>query len=128
MQQQPPPKQRKAKYRGLQVVPGLTDHIFSKAFFGIGYFIYPDENYSNVWSAGSNTRGGCGVGPNKPRLKKLTPITYFTKHGIKIKKISVNISVHRSFFISKDNKLYASGDNYGGQLGIASKKCIYELK
>ena len=33
---------------------------------------------------------------------------------------------HRSFFISKDNKLYASGDNYLGQLGIASKIYIYE--
>ena len=86
-------------------------YVFKSVFWN--WLLYlSDDNYNNIWFAGSNTRGGCGVGSNKPRLKKLTPITYFNKHGIKIKKISVNISGH-------------SGDNYGGQLGIASKKCMH---
>ena len=98
----------------------------SKAFSGNQYSIYTDDNYDNLWSAGYNHRGSCGVGNPQATLKKLTPITYFNEHGIKIKQISVNTSGYGSFFISKDNILYACGLNNGGQLGIASKNDIYE--
>ena len=99
-----------------------------KAFSGEGYSIYTDDNYENIWSAGNNSKGSCGVGKQQVyKLINLTPITYFNKHGIKIKKISVNPSSYGSFFISKDNKLYACGKNGVGQLGIGSNHhFIYE--
>ena len=100
----------------------------SKAFSGNAYSIYTDDNYDKVWSAGFNACGRCGIGINNYELYKLTPITYFNKHGIKIKQISVNTSGGGSFFISADNKLYACGNNYSGQLGlgIGSEEYIYE--
>ena len=70
--------------------------------------------------------GSCAVGRKQQMLKHLTPITYFNKHGIKIKQISVNPSSFGSFFISKHNKLYACGENKCGQLGIESQHSILQ--
>ena len=67
------------------------------------------------------------LGKKQATLQKLTPIAYFKKHGINIKKIYVNPSAYGSFFISKDNKLYACGDNTDGMLGTAWKaRVIYQ--
>ena len=97
----------------------------SKAFPGLWYCIYADDNYDNLWCAGAPFKGSRGVTEEQGwSTKELLPITYFDKHGIKIKQISVNPSSYGTFFISKDNKLYACGNNEHGQLGIASQKCI----
>ena len=98
----------------------------AKAFSGRLYSIYADHNYDNLWSAGHNTFGSCGVGKRKEILNQLTPITYFNKHAIKIKQVSVTPSGHGSFFLSKDNKLYACGCNVKGQLGIKSIGDFYK--
>ena len=98
-----------------------------KAFSGNSYSIYTDDNYGNMCAVGSNISGSCGVGTRQILLEKITPITYFIKHGIIIKRIFINPSGYGSFFISNDNKLYACGKNNAGQLGIASNDHrIYE--
>ena len=65
----------------------------SKAFSGNEYSIYADDNYDNLWSAGYNGEGSCGVGKKtRASLTKLTPITYFKKNGIKIERVYVSPS------------------------------------
>ena len=64
------------------VVPVLTKcpgKKISKAFSGYRYSIYADENYNNIYSAGSNAKGECCVGKKKLTLKQLNPITFFSK-------------------------------------------------
>ena len=111
-------------------VCGLTpcpEKKVSRAFSGVSYSIYTDENYDNLWSAGFNKKGSCGVPTEQKLLKQLTAITYFDKHGIKIKKISVSPSSFGSFFISKDNKVYACGNNVRDALGFRfGNDSIYE--
>ncbi len=83
----------------------------AKVFSGNVYSIYTDDNYDNLWSAGYNARGSCGIGSNKDRLLGLESI----KH------IFVINTGYGSFFISEDNKLYGCGRNTGSQLGVKTK-------
>ena len=55
----------------------------SKAFSGCQYSIYTaaDDNYDNIYCAGDNQKGSCGVGKTQQQIRQLTPITYFNKHG-----------------------------------------------
>ena len=110
----------------VRVLRPFPDIKISKAFSGYKYSIYTDDNFDNLWFAGFNVLGCCAVGKQQTALERLTPITHFNKHGIKIKNIFVNPSGYGSFFISKDNKVYACGFNKFGQLGIASRDDIYE--
>ena len=74
---------------GLTINTMPRKNIF-KAFLGYSYTIYTDDSYDDLYSAGYNDFGSCGVEEEQTKLKPLTPITYFDKHGIKIKQISVN--------------------------------------
>ena len=102
-----------------EILTPIPNKEVSKVFSGNQYSIYADDNFEHLWATGDNSLGSFGTGSvNSDIVHKLTPITYFNKHGIKIKQIFVNQSGYGSFFISKDNKLYACGDNREGNLGL----------
>ena len=90
----------------------------TQIFSGNSYSIYSNNNYQKLWSAGNNSRGSCGLGHYKRKVEHLTPITFFQNNNIKIKQIFVNPAGYGSFFVTLDDKLYASGRNGRRQLGL----------
>ncbi|KAJ3430112.1 btk-binding protein-related [Anaeramoeba flamelloides] len=68
-----------------------------------------------VYGVGSTANGALGRN-NRISRTNAGEITYFKKKNIKIRKIQAG--VFQSYFISTDNKLYASGANGEKQLGI----------
>ena len=83
----------------------------TKVFPSEKYSIYSNDNYSQIFAAGSNRHGQCGVGHNQ-KMNKFQSIKYFNKHNIKIEKICTNVSGRCTFFISDKHQLYACGNNY----------------
>ena len=87
---------------------------------GCGYIFYNDKNYENIWCAGRNIEGQCGIGQSfKEFLTTCTKYTFFKQNGIQIKKICVAVGgAATTFFITTDNKLYGCGYNRQNQLGL----------
>ena len=83
------------------------------------YTIYADDNYKNIWTAGSNYCGECGIGyTHKRKISTLRSIEYFKINKIQISKICVSIAGSVTFFITNDNKLYGCGSNGNSKLGL----------
>ena len=59
----------------LNILTPCQEQKISKAFSGSEYSIYTDDNYDNIWSAGGNHYGSCGIGYKIQFLWKPTPIT-----------------------------------------------------
>ena len=89
-----------------------------KVFASNGYSIFTDNDYENIWSAGWNEFGQCGVGNFDRKIKQYSQIRFFRKNRIKIKKISVNVCARFTFFISDKNKLFGCGWNEEGAMGL----------
>ena len=81
------------------------------------YTIYSDDDYKNIWSAGSNHHGQCGK-KGDSKFLDLEKIIFFEKNQINIKKICVSSVGCSTFFITKDNKLYGCGFNANDELGL----------
>ena len=77
------------------------------------YTIFSDDNYENIWGAGYNHRGQCGVGGDIVPNGKLIKLDYFQQNKIKIKKICVSSVGNSTFFITQNNKLYGCGNQLG---------------
>ena len=91
----------------------------TKIYCGYSYNIFSDDNLTNIWASGANDCGETGVGkPNMSDIMTYTPIEYFKQNQIDIKKICVNVTGSISFFISQQNKLYASGKKVKMILGM----------
>ena len=84
---------------------------------GNGYTIYSNNDHSSIYVAGKNTDGECGLGRTQS-LKSLRPLKYFTNRGLQLKRICTNINRNSTFFITHDYKVYGTGRNNAGQLGI----------
>ena len=79
------------------------------------YCIYSDETYQNIWAAGCNDSGECGI--HSQINPVFTPITFFKCNNIDIKQIFVSIAGNCTFFKSDNNKIYACGRNNNAQIG-----------
>ena len=77
------------------------------------YTIFSDDNFENIWCAGYNHRGQCGVGEGVDPDGKLLKLDYFQRNKIKIKKICVSSVGNSTFFITEDNELYGCGNQLG---------------
>eukprot|EP01084_Bolivina_argentea_P281421 481500_1 len=97
--------------KNLKRLKKCTNPRIIKVFPSYKYIIYADIDYKNIWSAGHNKYGQCGVGHFTERIKKLAKIKYFEENGIKIKKICVNFGASHTLFISDRNELFGCGEN-----------------
>ena len=85
---------------------------------GSRYIFYNDENYKNIWCAGWNSEGQCGMGQTEI-LTSFTKFRFFKQNNIQIKKICASLGgADITFFITTDNKLYGCGCNWQNQLGL----------
>ena len=83
----------------------------TKVFSAYAYNIFSDDNLNHLWAAGANDQGECGIGnPNMSAVMVPTFIPYFKQNTINIEKICVTVSGSCTFFISDQQKLYASGE------------------
>ena len=97
------------------------EYPITRIYAGNTYSIYSDDNYENIWSAGYNAYGQCGIGEQgKSTLFEFNEITYFKDNNIKIKKICVSPIGGSSFFITTNGNVYGCGDNDTNQLGLTS--------
>ena len=83
--------------------------MMSKVFCGYVYNIFTDDNLDNIWVAGRNSEGACGLSKDVEQYASYTEIKYFKQNGIIIHKICTNPYSWTTFFISDKNKLYACG-------------------
>ena len=96
----------------------LTNPSITKAIACLDYFIFSDDNYNKLWSAGNNPSGRLGIGKvdTNNRVTKYSNLV-FEENKIKIKK-TVVIQLEVAHFISHQGKLYRSGNNYAQQKGL----------
>ena len=86
----------------------------SKVFSSQNYTIYSNHNFKQIFAAGSNSLGECGIGIPDEQIITLTPITYFNANNINITKICTNVSGNCTYFISDKCDLYGCGSNEKG--------------
>eukprot|EP01083_Nonionella_stella_P094853 266237_1 len=85
---------------------------------GYGYNIYIDTN-SNYFVAGNNQHGECGVQhQNEKYILNPQRVQYFSDNQIEIKHVFATLTGCVTFWITKNNKIYANGWNNKYQLGI----------
>eukprot|EP01084_Bolivina_argentea_P149255 260750_1 len=87
----------------------------NKVFPSSQHIIYADNGYKNIWGAGRNDYGQCGVGYFRQTVNEYTAIKL---KGINIKKICVNSTGSHTFFISDKNELFGCGKNRDGDMGL----------
>ena len=91
-----------------------TFKTFKKVFCGHSYNLFTDsDKLDNLWSAGANYDGDCGVGKqygnSAEEIETYTQIKYFKQNSINITKIFLNPTASCTFFQSDTNKIYACG-------------------
>ena len=89
-----------------------------RVFSSDGYSIYANKNCSQLWAAGGNSNGQCGVGANKNARDKYEPIKYFNINNINIRKVCTNKTGRCTFFISDKGELYGCGKNSDNNFGL----------
>ena len=91
-------------------LPECPNKTFNTIFCGHSYNIFSDSNeLKNVWAAGANYDGECGVGQENNYISKYAEIEYFKENCINISKIFINPDASATFFLSDTNKIYACG-------------------
>eukprot|EP01084_Bolivina_argentea_P200025 342114_1 len=85
---------------------------------GNKYSIYCDYHNQHFWASGCNENGECAIDKDKHIISTVTLITYFTDNNIKIKKVFTNISGSSTFWLTRNNCVYAHGTNNYYQLGL----------
>ena len=78
--------------------------LLTKVFCGYCYNIFTDNNLDEIWCAGTNYEGECGI-DDDATIDSYTEITHFKSNNIKIKNIFTNASGFTTFFISTQEKL-----------------------
>ena len=89
----------------------------TKVYQGRRFIFYTDDNFDNIWSAGCNLNGECGLNNDQQLITKYTPVTYFKKNNIKIQNIFTNPAGYCAFFQSDLGDIYGCGANDCHQLG-----------
>ena len=79
-----------------------------------GNNIYYIMKSGRIYAIGSNSYGRLGVGSSESTIN--IPAKVLIPEGVKIKEIIFEAS--STYYISEDEKIYVSGDNSNGQLGI----------
>ena len=87
---------------------------------GFQFAIYADELYTNIFTSGSNNSYQCGHN-NEPK-QTITAIKYFDDNDIKIDKICANPAGESAFWITNDGKVYGTGLNSAGELGVGNNE------
>ena len=86
------------------------------------YCIYSDDQYQNIWAAGYNDWGECGIHSKINHI--FAPITFFKSNNIDINQIFVSIAGRVTFFKSDNNKIYGCGRNNNAQIGWNTDEII----
>ena len=97
----------------------------TKVFASNDFNIFSDNDYKQIWSAGFNRYGQCGVGKEVENILTYTRITYFKQNKINIQKICVSICGDSTYFISDKGKLYGCGKHYDQCLGINNEPILH---
>ena len=75
-----------------------------------------DKNYYQ----GTGDTEQCGMGKVKESNSTLTPISYFDKNNISVIKCCMGLWSSSTFWITKNQQIFANGNNQCGQLGIGN--------
>ena len=78
---------------------------------GGGFTIFSNKDLSELWATGNNMYGGCCVNSLEQHISQFRPILYFTRYGIKVRRIILNPMALAVFFISDRGHLYGAGQN-----------------
>ena len=81
----------------------------TKVFFSRYCYIFSDNHFRKIWSAGYNGGGQCGVGKKDEIISTYTRITYFEQNKINIQKICSTKFGFSTYFISDKGELYGCG-------------------
>ena len=82
----------------------------TKVYPGNEFIFYTDDNFDNIWCAGNNRYGQCGISNDKEEyITKCIPITYFKKNNIKIQNIFTNPTGNCAFGKSDSGVIYGCG-------------------
>ena len=113
-------------HKNVDKLTEIDNQQIQRVFMGRDYSIGADETYYNIWSSGTNFSGSCAIGTNERGLEEYTEIKYFKENEIRVERICVGLMGRCTFFISDKGKLYASGKNWVGQLGVElGEKDVY---
>ena len=89
----------------------------TKVFGGRGFNIYSDDEFGNIWSAGDNSTGACGVDVDRydTDISIYTMIKYFKQNNIKLQDIFTSNAGESVFFLSISDDVYGCGQSLGIQ-------------
>ncbi|KAL0571375.1 hypothetical protein V5O48_010591 [Marasmius crinis-equi] len=74
----------------------------------------------NVWAAGLNTLGQCGIGTTSPQVGSFKPVQGLVYDGVKEKAIQAGVGVTFSTVLCESGRVYSFGSAEAGQLGHGS--------
>ena len=63
-----------------------------------------------------------GLGHTNATVSRAKKNNFFDEKGLKIQDISSGIAAYHHFVLTQDGKVYATGNNSGGQLGLEDKR------
>eukprot|EP01084_Bolivina_argentea_P129553 228796_1 len=109
-----------------------SDDIQIKNIFPSARYTIFEDIQGNYYSCGYNAHNQCTLEDKTKSILNITPITWFSKNNIKISQCfpgNMEVVYNSPFWKSEDGKIYASGSDNGGRLGIktADKSIVNEI-
>ena len=76
----------------------MYKQMISKILFGHSYNVFTDDDLEDVWAAGANPVGQCGLTKDFKQFKSNTWIICFKQNGMRINKLFVTAYGSATFF------------------------------